>query len=139
MSLLSLYRGRVNPRRFLERETGSITVEMVLWLPFIMGLMAFITNVTMVMHTQTLLYDAARDSAREVATNNATSAEAIAKLRHRFPEKMQVDADVTVAEGFVTSTLTARYNGVIGLGLSLFDSSDVRASVTMWMELDDEA
>ncbi len=124
--------------RLLKREDGATTIEFVLWMPILAGLIVMIANVTLMLHMQTLLYDAARDTSREVATNNATSAEATARLAQRFPENMNVTATVTIENGFVTTKLQGRYRGMLALGSESLSFMQVNAAVTMWMEQDNE-
>ncbi len=121
--------------RFRRDEAGASTIEFALWVPLIASLMVLITNGTMAMQTQTVLYDAARDAARSVATSNATTAEAEAKLTTRFAALRGVTADVSITDGFVTAHMSAPFTGVIGLG-DLLSALTLNASVTMWMEQD---
>lgn len=52
-------------------ESGSVSVEFALWVPFLVAFLVFIVDVSSLMHIQTVMYDAARDAARQVATGKS--------------------------------------------------------------------
>ena len=99
--------------RLLKREDGATTIEFVLWMPILAGLIVMIANVTLMLHMQTLLYDAARDTSREVATNNATSAEA--QEREEITKQWMLAKSVTIAGGASEIQLNIIAKRVLGL------------------------
>ncbi len=125
-------------RQYGRSEAGVSTIEFIFWVPLVTVLLVFIANATLLLQTQTLMFDAARDMAREVATNNATTAQAVDRMKGRFAERFQVEASVTLQEGFVTATVTAKYHGITSLFGNMLGNSDLTAAVTMWKEQDNE-
>ena len=124
-------------RRFAESESGVSTVEFIFWVPLITVLMVFIANATLVLQTQTLLFDAARDAARAVATNAITTAEAASRTSSRFADRLSVKAVVTEDGEYVTATVRAEYRGIVSLFGNMLGNTDLTASVTMWKEQGD--
>ena len=124
-------------KRFGADETGAATIEFVIWLPFLLVLLFLSVNAAVLMHTQTLLYDAARDAARQVATGSATTSEAATAAKARFRDEMGVSADVAISGEFVRADLTVPYTKVLVLGGPMAGNWTLGAAVTMWVEQDD--
>ncbi|NPD15617.1 pilus assembly protein [Xinfangfangia sp. D13-10-4-6] len=120
--------------RFTKSEDGVSTIEFIFWVPIVTVLMVFITNATLVLQTQTLLFDAARDAARSVATNSVPPEQAAARVADRFPPRMAVKAEVTIDGDYVTTVVRAEYRGIISIFGSMLGETDLTASVTMWKE-----
>lgn len=123
-------------------ESGSVSVEFALWVPFLVAFLVFIVDVSSLMHIQTVMYDAARDAARQVATGKATTAEAETTARARFASGYGMTASVSSADNFATATLSAPYARLVlagsGIASALIGDRTLTASVTMLMEQDDE-
>lgn len=128
------------PRR--ADESGSVSVEFALWVPFLVAFLVFIVDVSSLMHIQTVMYDAARDAARQVATGKATTAEAETTAKARFASDYGMAASVSSADNFATATLSAPYSRLVlagsGIASALIGDRTLTASVTMLMEQDDE-
>lgn len=124
-------------KRFGADESGAATIEFVIWLPFLLVLLFLSVNAAVLMHTQTLLYDAARDAARQVATGAATTAEAASAAQARFQSAMGVSADVAISGEFVRADLSVPYTKVLVLGGPMAGDWTLGAAVTMWVEQDD--
>lgn len=62
--------------RFLRDETGSVTIEFILWVPVIVALLVLVIDVTTIYITHTEMWNVARDTARRMAKGDLTAAEA---------------------------------------------------------------
>lgn len=128
-------------RRSRSDESGAVTVEFVLWVPFLFSFLVLIVNASALMHVQTLMFDAARDAARQVATGVATSDEAKTTAVARFNTDYAMTASATQEDNFVTVTLEAPFANLVYVGgafvSALVGDRDLTASVTMLMEQDD--
>ncbi|WP_322895367.1 MULTISPECIES: TadE family protein [unclassified Yoonia] len=121
---------------FWRREDGSVTVEYVLWIPVIMSFMVLITDATMLMHNQSLMFVAARDASRQVALGQKTANEAEEGILARFAKAPNATASVQEANGFVTATIAIPFEDVAIFG-GLLSNASIRADVTMWVESND--
>ncbi len=70
--------------RFLRDETGSATVEFVLWVPLFGFLLALIADCTMVFMANARMWDVARDTTRRMALRIITPEEAEDLVRSRL-------------------------------------------------------
>ena len=52
--------------RFCRDETGSVTIEFILWIPLIMALVALVVDATTIYITHTEMQNVARDTARRM-------------------------------------------------------------------------
>ncbi len=59
--------------KFGKDEDGNATVEFVLWLPLIVGILVGAFDLNIMLMTQSNMYSVARDTARRVATGEMTS------------------------------------------------------------------
>ena len=122
-------------KRFSRNDDGNATVEFVLWLPLIMGILVGAFDLNVIMATQSSMWDIARDTARRVSTGelNATTAQsyALAKLTYMG---FDYGVDVTVGDDVVVNVDTYLSN-VAALGsMGGLNSYHVTASVTMRVE-----
>ena len=60
--------------RFRRDENGNATVEFVLWLPLIAGIIVGTFDLNIVLMTQSNMWQVARDTARRVSTGELTAA-----------------------------------------------------------------
>lgn len=65
------------PARFKKDETGSVTIEFVLWLPLLMGLFLIATDATVAFMRQSQMWQVSRDTARIVSRHGMTETAAI--------------------------------------------------------------
>ncbi|HUF86838.1 MAG TPA: TadE/TadG family type IV pilus assembly protein [Thermohalobaculum sp.] len=56
--------------RFRRDETGSATIEFVLWIPIIVGLLVIVIDVATLYITHSEMWNVARDTARRMVTGN---------------------------------------------------------------------
>jgi len=122
-------------KRFARNEGGNATVEFVLWLPLIAGVIVGAFDLNIVLTAQTSMYNVARDTARRVSVGelSASAAQDYALSQLDF---MNFDYGVDVSVGTdVTVDIETFLSNVAVLGSmgSLGDYS-VKASVTMRVE-----
>lgn len=87
-------------RRYRRDEDGNITIEYMLWVPFIIAILMLIFDVSMTLHTSSRMWDLARDSARAVAvTPDADKAALITS------QIMHIKASLSNSAGY-TVTIT---------------------------------
>lgn len=63
-------------KRFLFNESGSATIEFVIWMPMFSFLLALIADASMVFMANARMWDVARDTARRMALRTLTAEEA---------------------------------------------------------------
>lgn len=87
-------------RRFREQEDGSLTVEMAIWAPFLLCMLALIMDFAYLMVVNANMWSAARDTARAVSIHRVRPEEANDYLRSRlffgnndYVVDVQVDRD----------------------------------------------
>lgn len=114
-----------------KNESGSATVEFVMWLPIMAFLLTLTTDATTLMHQQQNLYNAARDASRQVALGQKTQEQAEEALLARFAtDALQVI--VEQENGFVTTTVSVPYSEYARVS-GVFDGN-LEARVSMWVE-----
>ena len=84
---------------FWIEEDANVTIEFVLWLPVMLGVVMLSADATLLMHRQTLLYDAARDTSRQVALGQKTEDDAEAALRERLGDAEPYELNVDPSNG----------------------------------------
>lgn len=67
--------------RFARDETGSFSIETMIWIPLFAVVFAFVTDVSLTYYGYSRMWDVARDSVRRVTTGEMTTAEAEAHAR----------------------------------------------------------
>jgi Flp pilus assembly protein TadG len=123
-------------KSFRQEESGLVTVEYVLWFPIMMLVMGLVTDATVLMNQQTLLFDAARDAARQVALGQKTDTEAKNAVIARLGSNKRFGAIVTSSNGYVTATVSVPFNDVLIFG-GRFTGGSLAGKVTMWVETSD--
>lgn len=116
---------------FRRDESGSATVEFVLWLPIFFMVFCAATDATLLMHKQTQMIDVARTTSRAVSMGVSSQAEAKAFALRQINSTDQSRVTVTVQNGFVTATLNMPYSDVVIFSAFLADDNSLGASVTM--------
>lgn len=112
-------------------ESGSATVEFVLWLPIFFMVFCGATDATLLMHKQTQMIDVARSTSRAVSMGVSSQAEAKAFALQQMNSSDEDSVTVTVQNGFVTATLNMPYSAVVIFSSFLAEDSSLGASVTM--------
>ncbi len=126
-------------KRFLRRDDGNATVEFVLWLPLIAGVIVGAFDLNIVLMTQSNMYDVARDTARRVVTGELSSASeaqqyALDRLTYM---NFEYGVDVTIGDDVVVDVETYLTNvAVLGI-MGEHGKYKVTAAVTMRNESSD--
>ena len=125
--------------RFLAREEGNISIEMILWVPVLVGLLMMTADATFLLYRQTLLFDAARDASRQVALGLRTPEDARDGAIARFSgDGGHYTADVALQDGYVTSEISVPFSDVLAFNGIFTGTSMLTASVSMWIETEEE-
>ena len=122
--------------RFRDAEDGALSVETVLWLPFYLGLLAFILDASHVLTTNASMWDASRDAARRLAYHRIDAEEVPAQVMAQVmgpgrPYSVIVEEDHDSVA--VETRLPAAQAGLVGQFARLM-SFDLVARVTMMRE-----
>lgn len=115
----------------LRDRRGSTSVEFAIWLPIFFMIFGVATDAALLMHKQTQLIDMARTASRQVSLGIATQAEAEAFVMSHFAADSAGAATVSVADGFVTASITLPFSEVTIFSFLLTGSSTLSASITM--------
>ncbi|MFQ1701245.1 TadE/TadG family type IV pilus assembly protein [Loktanella agnita] len=123
-----------NVRRWRQNEDGVVTIEFLLWLPVMVALLTLTTDATLLMHEQQNMYNAARDSSRQVALGLKTEDEAEELFLTRF-DSGDIEVHIVKANGFVTTTASMPFSQTARLS-GFLSSGQLSAEVAMWVESD---
>ena len=102
---------------FRKDETGSVTIEFVLWLPLLMGLFLIATDATVAFMRQSQMWQVSRDTARIVSRHGMTetAAKDYASLNAAFGATVPVvDVAATGSEVVVAISAPASAMTVFG-------------------------
>lgn len=119
-------------RRFRAGESGSTSIEFLLWVPIMVLFLTMTTDATLLMHKQQFIMNDARDASRQVALGQRTAAEALEQLTLRYPSESHPPL-VVVENGFVTTTISVPFSEVAKISRVFLDG-DLSAAVSMWVE-----
>lgn len=122
---------------FTDREDGTATVEFALWLPLLALIIMLATDASMLMHRQTLIYDAVRDASRQVVTGVLDVDEAQDQLARRLHAGAEGDnpyiATVTRSGNYIHAELSVPFSAVAIFAHAFFsDTAGLTGSVVMW-------
>ncbi len=101
-------------RRFHQQDSGAVTVEYVLWLPFLVVFTLFIVDTSVTLHQHARMWDTARYTARLVSTGDATEAAAIRYAESTLSQSFDIAIDTSTNEDLVVVSIV----GFGGLGIS---------------------
>jgi Flp pilus assembly protein TadG len=123
-------------RRFLRRSDGSATIEVVLWIPFFLLLIALIADASLLFNRQAQMLRAVQDANRAYSVGRLTTTTAVqnALVAAYRPVSASVTATSTldtsvVSTGIIRTTLTVPARDVTSLGL-IASLSNFNLSVT---------
>jgi len=122
-------------KRFICGERGNVTVEFVLWLPLIAGIIVATFDLNIVLMTQSNMYNVARDTARRVSTGqlNASTGQDYAQQYLNYMG-FEYGVEITTGEN-VTVEITTSLGRVAALGvMGAMKGYNLNASVTMRTE-----
>jgi len=122
---------------FTDREDGTATVEFALWLPLLALILMFAADASMLMHRQTLIYDAVRDASRQVVTGVSDVDEAQDQLARRLHTgatgSNPYTANVTRSDNYIYAELSVPFTEVAIFAHAFFaDDAALKGSVVMW-------
>lgn len=129
-------------KRFLSRfrrdENGNATVEFVLWLPLIAGIIVGTFDLNIVLMTQSNMWQVARDTARRVSTGELTASAAQAYALEQLDYMgFEYGVDVTDGDDVVVQVQTYLSNvAVLGV-MGGNGKYAITATVTMRSEQDE--
>lgn len=93
--------------KFARDESGSATVELVIWLPVLIGLTLLVLELTMFLFQSNYYHDVSRDHTRHVAVGIWTEEEAKSNLLAIVSERLNPQVDIqTDAENLVRFSLS---------------------------------
>ncbi|MDH5798215.1 MAG: pilus assembly protein [Paracoccaceae bacterium] len=122
--------------KFARDGEGGATVEFVIWIPFFMGLILMITDVSMLFTRQSNFWNVSRDTARIVARHGMDGAAAAeyAQAHAAFGEFLpEISVEITSTE--VTIAISALTAQVAPFGFFSFsDNARISARVTQALE-----
>ncbi|MFQ5438194.1 MAG: TadE/TadG family type IV pilus assembly protein [Paracoccaceae bacterium] len=124
-------------RKFLRDDDGNATVEFVLWLPLIAGVIVGAFDLNIVLMTQSNMWSVARDTARRVAIGDLTASEGQAYAINQLTfMNFEYGVDVTASDDVTVDIQTSLSNvAVLGV-MGGMGSYQVNASVTMRNEME---
>lgn len=123
-------------KRFMSREDGSTTIEFVLWLPLLVGVLMVAVDASVLYMRQSNLWQVSRDTARIVSRHGMTEgvAEAYARSEVQFGDYVP-NVDVEIDGQLVTVTMSASLDQISPLGIFNFAVGEqLVASITHAME-----
>ena len=85
--------------RFARDEDGSATVELVIWLPFLVAFTLFVFELTMFMFQSNQAHDLSRNVTRQVAVGVWTADEAETQLLAMLPERLNPQVEIRIDDG----------------------------------------
>lgn len=85
------------PRKFVKDETGSVTIEFVLWVPVFVLILAITVDATILFMTQANLWSIARDTTRQMATGLFSDAQAEDYALDRMAPSWGGDTEITAS------------------------------------------
>jgi len=119
-------------RWFLKNDEGNATIEFVLWLPLIMGVLVGAFDLNTVLTAQSNMWNVARDTARRVSTGelDANTGQAYALAHLKFMN-FDYGVDVSVGNDVVVDVRTYLGNVAVLGTMGSMGSYSLNASVTM--------
>lgn len=118
-------------RGFLFADGGSVTVEFALMVPLFTGLLMLMTDASMLYLQQSKLLNVSRDTARIVSRYAMTAVEAKAYAESVASNgRGGATATVTIANGFVTVTVSSPSKVAAPFGIIKFAVGDTLTAAT---------
>jgi Flp pilus assembly protein TadG len=117
---------------FCKEESGSATIESVIWLPAFAFVLAIIMNVSMVFFFESQLTRIVQDGNRAFSLGRLPDGDAV--QQYILGQLTHLDADIsvatTIADGFVRTDLTAPAGDLMPLSMArkAFNNVKIRVS-----------
>jgi Flp pilus assembly protein TadG len=107
-------------RRALSREDGAATIEVVLWLPFFLGLFSLMVDISMIFNNQSRIMRIIQDGNRNMSINRLDgTADVEAYIEGRVaPISTNAVATTTYSQGLITSTVSVPLSDLDLLGIA---------------------
>ncbi len=127
-----LRRRKVFVRRFFQDETGSATIESVIWFPIFAVILAFIMNISLVFFNESQMLRVVQDGNRAFSLGRMADAEEVQAYilsRLAYLEANMV-VNTTISGGFIMTNLSAPAGQLMPLNLmtSAFDGITIMVS-----------
>jgi len=121
---------------FRANQDGNASVEFVIWLPLIMGVVVGTFDLNMVLLTQSRMWDVARDTARQVAIGTLDGTTGATYALTRLNSDVSTYTVTITGTTDVTVSISRLVENVAVMGsVTDFNNYQVNASVTMRSEL----
>ncbi|GAA3875200.1 TadE family protein [Celeribacter arenosi] len=121
-------------RTFFKGDDGSATIEHVLWIPVLGGLVMLSTDATLLLHEQTYLYELSRDAARMVSVGQKTVEEAKIATETRLGSGAGYEVNVVINEEYVVASIDVPFEDIILFNGPFVGNAKLNGGVTMWIE-----
>lgn len=107
-------------RQALRREDGAATIEVVLWLPFFLGLFSLMVDISMIFNNQSRIMRIIQDGNRNMSINRLTStAEVETYIEGRVASiSGSANATTTYSQGLITTTVSVPLADLDLLGIA---------------------
>lgn len=104
--------------RFRDSESGSATIEAVLWFPMFVVLLVMVTDVSFVFHRQSQLYRIVQDANRSLSTGRfSTTAATESYIENLFRNVSQnVNATTTVSSRVISTSVVVPVEDLVAIG-----------------------
>jgi Flp pilus assembly protein TadG len=123
-------------RRFFSRSQGGMTIEFIMWVPVLVGVISLTVQTSMIFTTQSNYWSVARDTARIVARHAMTEtvAETYA-ISQASTNMVTPTVDVTIGNSSVTVLISAPASSVTPFsGIGILSGVTIGATVTQALE-----
>ena len=114
-----LVRLRAPLKRILRDQSGAVTVEMVIWMPFIFVVLCLIADVSLVFHRQSEILRQVQANNRAFATGRISRAEVASNIKaaiRGFAPDAEVDTDFDTVVRTITTTVTVDAEDMMAVG-----------------------
>ena len=104
-------------QKFGSQDSGSITIESLLWFPVYLIMAGLVIDSTSIALTQARMQAAVSDAARMVSLGHFTTLQAEDFIESKSLEGERFAADVAIDNGIVSASVQMPLADLIGLGL----------------------
>lgn len=123
-------------KRFFDREGGAVTVEFVLWLPLLLGVLLIAVDASVLYMRQSNMWQVSRDTARIVSRHamDEDAARAYAVLQSKLGSTVPT-VDVQISGPLVTVRMAADLDELAPIGIFNFALNEqLSAEITQALE-----
>jgi|GEM_PF-860108 len=94
-------------RAFGERETGTVTVEFILWMPVLLLILAFTADACQLYQVQADMWNVASDTARRMATGELVATTATTGTAQSYAATQLLYPNLPYTYNFVEGSMTS--------------------------------